>query len=65
VVQRWVSEQINPGLSLWLDEKRGSRQGLYSFALTVPAVPICVRLVGAARAKQMIMTGKLFDAVTL
>lgn len=29
------------------------------------ALPICVRLVGPARAKQMIMTGKLFDAVTL
>ncbi len=29
------------------------------------AVPICVHLVGPARAKQMIMTGKLFDAPTL
>lgn len=29
------------------------------------AVPICVHLVGPARAKQMIMTGKLFDASTL
>ena len=29
------------------------------------AVPICVHLVGPARAKQMIMTGKLFDAATL
>jgi enoyl-CoA hydratase/carnithine racemase len=29
------------------------------------AVPLCVRLVGAARAKRMIMTGKLFDAATL
>ena len=29
------------------------------------AVPLCVRLVGAARAKRMIMTGKLFDAPTL
>src|ERR1700742_5169609 len=29
------------------------------------ALPICVRLVGPARAKQMIMTGKLFDAATL
>lgn len=29
------------------------------------AVPICVHLVGAARAKQMIMTGRLFDAATL
>ena len=29
------------------------------------AVPICVHLVGAARAKRMIMTGKLFDAQTL
>lgn len=29
------------------------------------AVPICVHLVGPARAKQMIMTGKLFDATTL
>jgi enoyl-CoA hydratase/carnithine racemase len=29
------------------------------------ALPLCVRLVGAARAKRMIMTGKLFDATTL
>jgi len=29
------------------------------------AVPLCVHLVGPARAKQMIMTGKLFDAATL
>ena len=29
------------------------------------ALPICVHLVGPARAKQMIMTGKLFDAATL
>lgn len=29
------------------------------------AVPICVHLVGPARAKQMIMTGRLFDAATL
>lgn len=29
------------------------------------AVPICVRLVGPARAKRMIMTGKLFGARTL
>lgn len=29
------------------------------------AVPLCVRLVGAACAKRMIMTGKLFDAATL
>ena len=29
------------------------------------AVPLCVRLVGAARAKRMIMTGQLFDAATL
>jgi enoyl-CoA hydratase/carnithine racemase len=29
------------------------------------ALPLCVRLVGAARAKRMIMTGRLFDAVTL
>lgn len=29
------------------------------------AVPICVHLVGPARAKQLIMTGKLFDAATL
>ena len=29
------------------------------------AVPICVHLIGPARAKQMIMTGKLFDAATL
>jgi enoyl-CoA hydratase/carnithine racemase len=29
------------------------------------AVPICVHLVGPARAKRMIMTGKLFDAATL
>lgn len=29
------------------------------------ALPLCVRLVGAARAKRMIMTGKLFDAATL
>ena len=29
------------------------------------AVPACVRLVGAARAKQMIMTGRLFDAPPL
>ena len=29
------------------------------------AVPLCVHLVGAARAKRMIMTGKLFDAATL
>jgi enoyl-CoA hydratase/carnithine racemase len=29
------------------------------------ALPLCVHLVGAARAKRMIMTGKLFDAATL
>src|SRR5580700_1165731 len=29
------------------------------------AAPICVHLVGPARAKQMIMTGRLFDAATL
>lgn len=29
------------------------------------AVPVCVHLVGPARAKQMIMTGKLFDAPIL
>lgn len=29
------------------------------------AAPICVHLVGPARAKRMIMTGRLFDAVTL
>jgi enoyl-CoA hydratase/carnithine racemase len=29
------------------------------------AVPLCVRLVGAARAKRMIMSGKLFDPQTL
>lgn len=29
------------------------------------ALPICVHLIGPARAKQMIMTGKLFDAATL
>jgi enoyl-CoA hydratase/carnithine racemase len=29
------------------------------------AVPVCVHLVGPARAKRMIMTGKLFDAATL
>lgn len=29
------------------------------------AVPVCVHLVGPARAKQLIMTGKLFDAQTL
>jgi len=29
------------------------------------ALPMCVHLVGPARAKQMIMTGKLFDAATL
>jgi len=29
------------------------------------AVPVCVHLVGPARAKRMIMTGKLFDAITL
>ena len=29
------------------------------------AVPTCVHLVGPARAKRMIMTGKLFDAATL
>jgi enoyl-CoA hydratase/carnithine racemase len=29
------------------------------------AAPVCVHLVGPARAKRMIMTGKLFDAVTL
>ena len=29
------------------------------------ALPLCVRLVGAARAKRMLMTGKLFDAATL
>jgi len=29
------------------------------------ALPLCVHLVGAARAKRMIMTGKLFDATTL
>jgi enoyl-CoA hydratase/carnithine racemase len=28
-------------------------------------LPLCVRLVGPARAKQMIMTGKLFDAATM
>jgi enoyl-CoA hydratase/carnithine racemase len=29
------------------------------------ALPVCVRLIGPARAKQMIMTGKLFDADTM
>jgi enoyl-CoA hydratase/carnithine racemase len=29
------------------------------------AAPLCVRLVGPARAKRMIMTGRLFDAATL
>lgn len=29
------------------------------------AVPICLHLVGPSRAKQMIMTGKLFDAATM
>jgi enoyl-CoA hydratase/carnithine racemase len=29
------------------------------------ALPVCVRLIGPARAKQMIMTGRLFDAATL
>jgi len=29
------------------------------------AVPVCVHLVGPARAKRMIMSGKLFDAATL
>ena len=29
------------------------------------AVPVCVHLVGPSRAKQLIMTGKLFDAATL
>lgn len=29
------------------------------------ALPLCVHLIGPARAKQMIMTGKLFDAATL
>jgi enoyl-CoA hydratase/carnithine racemase len=29
------------------------------------ALPLCVRLVGPARAKQMIMTGRLFDASTM
>jgi enoyl-CoA hydratase/carnithine racemase len=29
------------------------------------AAPVCVHLVGPARAKRMIMTGKLFDAATL
>jgi enoyl-CoA hydratase/carnithine racemase len=29
------------------------------------ALPLCVRLVGAARAKRMLMTGRLFDAATL
>ncbi|MHB8529483.1 MAG: enoyl-CoA hydratase/isomerase family protein [Caulobacteraceae bacterium] len=29
------------------------------------AAPVCVHLVGAARAKRMIMTGALFDAATL
>lgn len=29
------------------------------------ALPLCVHLVGPARAKQMIMTGRLFDAATL
>jgi enoyl-CoA hydratase/carnithine racemase len=29
------------------------------------ALPLAVHLVGAARAKRMLMTGKLFDAVTL
>ena len=29
------------------------------------ALPLCVRLVGPARAKQMAMTGKLFEADTL
>jgi enoyl-CoA hydratase/carnithine racemase len=28
-------------------------------------VPVCVHLVGPARAKRMIMTGKLFDAATM
>jgi enoyl-CoA hydratase/carnithine racemase len=29
------------------------------------AAPLCVHLVGPARAKRMIMTGKLFDSATL
>jgi enoyl-CoA hydratase/carnithine racemase len=29
------------------------------------ALPLCVRLVGPARTKQMVMTGKLFDAATM
>jgi enoyl-CoA hydratase/carnithine racemase len=29
------------------------------------AAPLCVHLVGPARAKRMIMTGRLFDAATL
>jgi enoyl-CoA hydratase/carnithine racemase len=29
------------------------------------ALPLCVHLVGAARAKRMVMTGQLFDAATL
>ena len=29
------------------------------------AVPVCVALIGPARAKRMIMSGKLFDAATL
>jgi len=29
------------------------------------ALPLCVRLVGPARAKQMLMSGRLFDAATL
>jgi enoyl-CoA hydratase/carnithine racemase len=29
------------------------------------ALPLCVRLVGPSRTKQMVMTGKLFDAATL
>jgi enoyl-CoA hydratase/carnithine racemase len=29
------------------------------------ALPLCVRLIGAARAKRMLMTGALFDAATL
>lgn len=29
------------------------------------ALPLCVRLVGPARAKQMIMSGRMFDAATL
>jgi enoyl-CoA hydratase/carnithine racemase len=46
-----------------------ARVGYGEVKLGIPlmwnALPLCVRAVGAARAKRMIMTGKLFEASTL